>query len=75
MSYTFCGMYWHSLERDASASLAVAHTGITYVSVLAKWEVSDNCKLIILLCSQIDEDKRRDNTQRLRQGKYDKKVT
>lgn len=55
--------------------LCTACTDITYLSEPAKWEVGDNCKLIILLYSQIDDDKRRDTTQRLRQGKYDKKVT
>lgn len=73
MSRTFCGMQWHSLER--LMLLCVVHTDVTYLSGPAKWGVGDNCKLIIILCSQIDEDKRRDTTQRLRQGKYDKKVT
>lgn len=55
--------------------LCVAHTDITNLSGPVKWGVGNNYKLIILLCSQIDEDKKRDTTQRLRQGKYDKKVT
>lgn len=68
---------WHvvALLRERLMLLCVVHTDISYLSGPAKWGVGDNCKLIILLCSQIDEDKRRDTTQRLRQGKYDKKVT
>lgn len=77
------GVAWksHTVEhsvtpwRESLMLLCVAHTDIIYLSGPAKWGVGDNCKLITLLCSQIDEDKRRDTTQRLRQGKYDKKVT
>lgn len=62
-----------ALLREACASLCGTHW-----HCLSLWTCqvrSDNCKWIIFLCSQIDEDKRRDTTQRLRQGKYDKKVT
>lgn len=77
------GVAWmsHTVEhsvtpwRERLMLLCVAHTDIIYLPGPAKWGVGDNCKLITLLCSQIDEDKRRDTTQRLRQGKYDKKVT
>lgn len=64
-----------TLTRERLMLLYVAHRDITNLSGLVKWGVGDNSKLIILLCSQIDEDKRRDTAQRLRQGKYDKKVT
>lgn len=62
-----------ALPSERLVLLCMAHTGKTSLSE-PEWGVGDNCKLMILLCSQIDEDKRRDTTQRLRQGKYDKKV-
>lgn len=61
------------LPRERPVLLCVAPTGNTSLSE-PEWGVGDNCELMILLHSQIDEDKRRDTTQRLRQGKYDKKV-